>query len=43
MRLALTAGYAARYLLRRLRGRRSRAQSHAAFVRGLWQGPPDMG
>lgn len=42
MRLALTAGYGGRYLLCRLRGRRGTAAEHAAYIRGLWVGPPDQ-
>jgi N-acetylglucosaminyl-diphospho-decaprenol L-rhamnosyltransferase len=41
VRVALTAGYAARYLLSRARGRRSAAQEHVAYVQGLWAGPAE--
>jgi N-acetylglucosaminyl-diphospho-decaprenol L-rhamnosyltransferase len=40
LRLALTAGYVGRYLLCWLRRRRSVAHEHAAYLRGLWFGPP---
>lgn len=42
IRLALTAGYVGRYGLCRLLGRRAQAQEHAAYMRGLWVGPPDI-
>jgi GT2 family glycosyltransferase len=42
-RAALTAGYAARYGLSRVHGRRAIAEEHAAYIRGLWAGAPDMG
>jgi N-acetylglucosaminyl-diphospho-decaprenol L-rhamnosyltransferase len=41
VRVALTAGYAARYLLSRARGRRSAAQEHVAYVQGLWADPAE--
>ncbi len=43
MRLVLTAGSMARWLIMRVRGRREAAGAFAAYNRGLWQGPPDMG
>lgn len=42
IRAVLTAGYAGRYLLARLRGRRATASEHAAYIHGLWRGAPDM-
>jgi len=42
IKLALTAGTALRWLECRLRGRPELAQSHAAYIKGLWSGPPDM-
>lgn len=42
IRLALTAGYAPRWLLSRLRGRTGLAAEHAAYVKGLWRGAPPM-
>jgi N-acetylglucosaminyl-diphospho-decaprenol L-rhamnosyltransferase len=42
IRLALTAGYLARCAAARLRGRTVTAREHAAYVRGLWLGAPDM-
>ncbi len=41
IRLALTTGSVGRYLLCRLLGRRTQALEHAAYVRGLWVGPPE--
>lgn len=41
VRLALTAGYAPRWAVSRVRGRRGQAAEHAAYVTGLWLGAPD--
>jgi GT2 family glycosyltransferase len=41
VRLALTAGYAPRWAVSRVRGRRGQAAEHAAYVTGLWRGAPD--
>jgi N-acetylglucosaminyl-diphospho-decaprenol L-rhamnosyltransferase len=43
IRLALSAGYGARYVLCRLRRRRAEAEEHVAYLRGLWTGAPEMG
>lgn len=43
IRLALSLGYGFRYLMCRARGRVVQADDHAAYVRGLWLGAPDMG
>lgn len=40
LRLALTAGYVARYVMCRLRQHRVLAREHAAYLRGLWFGRP---
>ena len=40
--VALTAGYAGRYLLCRATGDPGRAQEHAAYITGLWRGAPDL-
>lgn len=40
IRLALSAGYAPRYVLARARGRTGLAAEHAAYVTGLWRGAP---
>jgi len=40
--VALTAGYAGRYLLCRATGRSGRASEHAAYITGLWRGAPDL-
>ncbi|MCW0212457.1 MAG: glycosyltransferase family 2 protein [Pseudonocardia sp.] len=40
IRLALTAGYAGRYVVCRLRHRDAVAAEHAAYIRGLWVGTP---
>jgi N-acetylglucosaminyl-diphospho-decaprenol L-rhamnosyltransferase len=40
IRIALTAGYAPRWALSRLRGRTALAAEHAAYVTGLWRGAP---
>jgi N-acetylglucosaminyl-diphospho-decaprenol L-rhamnosyltransferase len=42
IKFALTAGTALRWLECRLRGRPELARSHAAYIKGLWSGPPDM-
>lgn len=42
IRVALTAGYGPRYLLCRATGRTGQATEHAAYVKGLWVGAPDM-
>lgn len=41
IRLALTAGYAPRWVLCRVQGHRGQADEHAAYVAGLWFGAPD--
>lgn len=43
MRLVLTLGAVARCLISYARGRRPAARGFAAYTRGLWTGPPDMG
>jgi GT2 family glycosyltransferase len=43
IRLALTLGYAGRYLVGRARGHANTHQEHAAYIRGLWVGAPQMG
>jgi GT2 family glycosyltransferase len=40
IRLALTAGYAPRWVVARLKGRTALAAEHAAYVTGLWRGAP---
>ena len=42
IRIALTGGYVGRYASCLLRGRRAQSREHAAYLRGLWTGPPDM-
>lgn len=39
---ALTAGYLGRYVLCRATKRPGRAEEHAAYIKGLWRGAPDM-
>ena len=40
VRAALTAGIGARWVVTRARGRSAEAEEHAAYVRGMWAGPP---
>jgi GT2 family glycosyltransferase len=42
VRLALSAGTGVRWTASTLRGRRSLARAHAAYLRGLWRGAPDL-
>lgn len=42
IRVALTVGSLPRWLLCRARGRRDVAAEHAAYVRGMWLGAPDL-
>lgn len=42
IRIALTLGYGPRYLLCLAAGRSGQATEHAAYVKGLWSGAPDM-
>lgn len=42
VRVALTLGSGPRWVLSRLRGRPEVAAEHAAYVRGMWLGAPDL-
>ncbi len=42
IKLVLTAGMVGRWSVSQVRGRREAASGFAAYVRGLWHGPPDL-